>query len=402
MLTRPAKGDSLPYSAKSLEHFEAEYCDDRFWGRSGDLFSGDTRLICTGQFLAVVGRQDDYFFTGRETGMYGQFRHQYFLLFLIAHFHRAALLSMSDELAVAMNRLEVGDLDSVRQFKRAIRSSMEIFLRFTHRYWFHQVSNQNIARSIFDRLRQQLGTETLYEEVGAEVEDMYVQAERLRAERDRTRAQFARAEAERGRAERVSAFLVELFRRSDPWESGGENDTALELLERGAKRIETELANDPDMMRAGSFLSLTGGLLLTTLALFGVWHPAALFLPAMLVCFANAISAPNATSSAIGVRPDIAGAASGLTGFVQLIVSATAVQLVAAISNPSPYPLVFTVLGCNLLALLVFVLVQRRTEQPRKAPIVVEFSEDSQTAGNAGQLRTRPPADREARQSQLF
>jgi len=76
---------------------------------------------------------------------------------------------------------------------------------------------------------------------------MYVQAERLRAERDRTRAQFARAEAERGRAERVSAFLVELFRRSDPWESGGENDTALELLERGAKRIETELANDPDM-----------------------------------------------------------------------------------------------------------------------------------------------------------
>ncbi len=104
--------------------------------------------------------------------MYGQFRHQYFLLFLIAHFHRAALLSMSDELAVAMNRLEVGDLDSVRQFKRAIRSSMEIFLRFTHRYWFHQVSNQNIARSIFDRLRHQLGTETLYEEVGAEVEDM--------------------------------------------------------------------------------------------------------------------------------------------------------------------------------------------------------------------------------------
>ena len=172
MLTRPGERDSLPYSAKSLECFEAEYCDDRFWGRAGDLFSGDTRLICTGLLLAVVGRQDDYFFTGRETGMYGQFRHQYFLLFLIAHFHRAALLSMSDELAVAMNRLEVGDLESVRQFKRAIRSSMEIFLRFTHRYWFHQVSNQNIARSIFDRLRQQLGTETIYQEVGAEVEDM--------------------------------------------------------------------------------------------------------------------------------------------------------------------------------------------------------------------------------------
>jgi DHA1 family bicyclomycin/chloramphenicol resistance-like MFS transporter len=119
------------------------------------------------------------------------------------------------------------------------------------------------------------------------------------------------------------------------------------------------------MMRAGSLLSLTGGLVLTALALLKVWHPAALFVPAMLVCFANAISAPNATSSAIGVRPDIAGAASGLTGFLQLIVSASAVQLVAAISNPSPYPLVFTVLACNVLALLVFMLVQRRTAAPR-------------------------------------
>ena len=95
------------------------------------------------------GRHGDIFFAGRETGLLGQFRHQYFLLFLIAHFHKAALLSMSDELAVAMNRLDVGDTESVRQFKRTIRQSMEVFLRFTHRYWFHEVSNQELARSIF-------------------------------------------------------------------------------------------------------------------------------------------------------------------------------------------------------------------------------------------------------------
>ncbi len=55
----------------------------------------------------MVGRHGDYFFAGDVTGLLGQFRHQYFLLFLIAHFHKAALLSMSDELAVAMNRLPV-------------------------------------------------------------------------------------------------------------------------------------------------------------------------------------------------------------------------------------------------------------------------------------------------------
>lgn len=172
LVTRAGERDCLPYSARSLEDFEAQYCDDRFWDRSGEMFSGDTRMLCTGQVLAVVGRHSDGFFTGRETGMLGQFRHQYFLLFLIAHFHKAALLSMSDELAVAMNRLEVGDTDSVRQFKRAIRASMEVFLRFTHRYWFHEVSSQALARSIYQRLTDQLGTDALYEEVRLEVEDM--------------------------------------------------------------------------------------------------------------------------------------------------------------------------------------------------------------------------------------
>ena len=104
--------------------------------------------------------------------MLGQFKHQYFLLFLIAHFHKAALLSMSDELAVAMNRLEVGDTESVREFKRTIRQSMEVFLRFTHRYWFHEISNQELARAIFGRLTRHLGNDALYDEVRSEVADM--------------------------------------------------------------------------------------------------------------------------------------------------------------------------------------------------------------------------------------
>jgi Mg2+ and Co2+ transporter CorA len=79
---------------------------------------------------------------------------------------------MSDELAVAMNRLIVGDTESVKNFKRTIRQMMEVFLRFTHRYWFHEVSNQAIARSIYGRLGRFLGNDHLYEEVRAEVTDM--------------------------------------------------------------------------------------------------------------------------------------------------------------------------------------------------------------------------------------
>ncbi len=178
---QPGEPDVAPYSTQSLEGFEADYCEDRYWNRGG-AGSSNTRILVSGRVLGMVGRHGDPFFCGSETGVLGQFRHQYFLLFLIAHFHRSALLSMSDQLAVAMNRLEIGDTESVRLFKRSIRQGMEIFLRFTHRYWYHQVSNQDLARNLFQRMRDHLATEVLYEEVREEMMDMngYLDSDALR------------------------------------------------------------------------------------------------------------------------------------------------------------------------------------------------------------------------------
>jgi hypothetical protein len=172
LMIAPGDSAALPYSEGTLEDFERNFCEDRFWGRTGPHTKGDTRIIVTGPTLSVVGRHDDAFFSDASTGLLGQFRHQYFLLFLIAHFYRAALLSMSDELAVAMNRLTIGDERSVRSFKRTIRQMMEVFLRFTHRYWFHEVSNQSLAHSLFARLTRHLGNEAHYREVRNEVTDM--------------------------------------------------------------------------------------------------------------------------------------------------------------------------------------------------------------------------------------
>lgn len=116
------------------------------------------------------------------------------------------------------------------------------------------------------------------------------------------------------------------------------------------------------MMRIGLLLSLAGGALMVALALAGVWLPLALFLPGALVGFANAMAAPNSTSSAIAVRPDIAGAASGLVGFLQLVVTALVVQAVALFANRTPYPLVGAILALNLLA--AWFLSRVRTAHP--------------------------------------
>lgn len=67
----------------------------------------------------------------------------------------------------------------------------------------------------------------------------FVQSQRIAYERDV-------ATAERTRAEQVSSFLVELFELSDPSRSRGNQVTARELLDIGARRVNLGLADQPE------------------------------------------------------------------------------------------------------------------------------------------------------------
>lgn len=176
----PGPSRKLPYSRRHLLRFEQRHCYDRHWCDTAP--EHNTRFVCYGRTLIVVGSAHDAAFVERETGMLGQFRHQYFLLFLIAHFHRAALLMLSDRLVITLNKLDIHNPDSVRQFKRAIRQIFEVFLRFTHRYWFHDVSDQAQARDLFRMCAENLDTENLYNEVREEIQDMssYLDGDSLR------------------------------------------------------------------------------------------------------------------------------------------------------------------------------------------------------------------------------
>ena len=61
------------------------------------------------------------------------------------------------------------------------------------------------------------------------------------------RARVAEADArlEAQRSEQVSGFMTGLFAVSDPGEARGNNITARELLDRGARQIERELGDQP-------------------------------------------------------------------------------------------------------------------------------------------------------------
>ena len=172
--------DALPFAREHLADFEQRYCYDRFWTPGGA--APHTRYLCNGAALVVVGDADAPFFTCPDRGVLAQFRHQHFLLFLIAHLQKASLVMFSDRLVEALRQLDVAEAESVKRFKRAIRAGFESFLRFTHRYWFHDLSEQAQTRALFRLCADHLQLDTLYAEVKERTRDMndYLDADSLR------------------------------------------------------------------------------------------------------------------------------------------------------------------------------------------------------------------------------
>jgi hypothetical protein len=174
-------GKSLPFSARHLRRFETDNCYDRYFEdthREGWC----TRIMSCGHAFVMTGDARSAFFIDPERGLLGQFRHQYFVLGLLAHFHKAALLMMSDRLIGAVKKLDISEAASIRRFRRDIRQTLEIFLRFTHRYWYHEISDQAQFRDVFHMLTRHLGTERAYREVREELHDMgqYLDSDLLR------------------------------------------------------------------------------------------------------------------------------------------------------------------------------------------------------------------------------
>lgn len=180
LVAKAGPSDTLPYSRKEMADLERKYCYDKFWDPANPALS--SRYLCCGHAFVVIGKASERFFADPNTGLLGQFRHQYFLVNLIAHFHKATLMLFSEWLVMAVSRLDIHDMDSIKIFKREIRRIMETFLRFTHRYWFHEVSNQAQARDLFRMLTNHLDTDRLYQDVSTAVKEMnqYLDSDGLR------------------------------------------------------------------------------------------------------------------------------------------------------------------------------------------------------------------------------
>jgi hypothetical protein len=182
----PDDGNGLLHPRRWVDQFERDHCYDYFWVPERRDVRASTRIVCTARSMVMVGSAQLPAYTDAETGMLGQFRHQYFLLGMIVHFHHAAFLMLSDRMVVAVSRLDVHDPESLERFRSHIREVTEMFLRFNHRYWFHEVSKQGVAKDLFQMWSRQLDNDALFQEVREEVLDMgdYLDSDASRRQND--------------------------------------------------------------------------------------------------------------------------------------------------------------------------------------------------------------------------
>lgn len=106
-------------------------------------------------------------------------------------------------------------------------------------------------------------------------------------------------------------------------------------LSRNASRRGTST-----LLATGLACSAGAAAVALALALTGQWQPIALFGPWALIAFGQGLSLPVLTANAVGHAPRAAGAASGVLGFTQQVLSAITIQMVSGSSTASPVPAV--------------------------------------------------------------
>jgi DHA1 family bicyclomycin/chloramphenicol resistance-like MFS transporter len=117
------------------------------------------------------------------------------------------------------------------------------------------------------------------------------------------------------------------------------------------------------MIRAGVAITVLGaavGIALVLIAPQG--GPWVIFAPQMIIGFASGFMLPNAIAGAVSVRPDAAGAASGITGFMQMGLGAGTSQLVGHLlaGASTAMPLAAIVLALCAASLIAFFALVRR------------------------------------------
>ena len=125
------------------------------------------------------------------------------------------------------------------------------------------------------------------------------------------------------------------------------------------------------MIVIGTSISLSAAVVLFVLSLNVGLTPLSLFALTGVLTLGSGLSQPNGLSGAVSVDPTRAGAASGITGFLQLMVGALGTQAVGMLLEDTAVPLtsaMVLLLSLSLLSHVVDVRLNKSTPAARRRP----------------------------------
>jgi DHA1 family bicyclomycin/chloramphenicol resistance-like MFS transporter len=129
------------------------------------------------------------------------------------------------------------------------------------------------------------------------------------------------------------------------------------------------------MMALGAMTTVIGSIAIVGFAAAGMFNAWGIFIPMIFISVANGLSLPNALASAISVRPELAGAGSGLSGFLQMGVGAGVAQIVGYLQTDTQWPMVSVMAASGFVAVSCYMfgaLSRRRLARAGADPLAAE------------------------------
>jgi MFS transporter, DHA1 family, multidrug resistance protein len=108
------------------------------------------------------------------------------------------------------------------------------------------------------------------------------------------------------------------------------------------------------MILAGTVVTLASVAGMAIPFAMGLVHPLALFGPMFFIGLGNGLVLPSGIAGAVSVKPEVAGAAAGLSGSLQIGFGALVAPVVGATVGATVWPLITIMAICALLALVSF------------------------------------------------
>lgn len=121
------------------------------------------------------------------------------------------------------------------------------------------------------------------------------------------------------------------------------------------------------MIFIGTFLALASMGAMALAFASGMFDPLSLCVPMFFIGAANGLVLPNGAAGAVSVKPELAGAAAGLSGSLQIGFTAVTASVVGAMLTTTVWPLIVIITVCLLCALASFWFLSstRRFALPR-------------------------------------